>query len=201
MPTWTPPIAAHAVAAGAPGHRILSPATLGLVQGILHGTPVWVWGLLAMLLTVGVSQLRARRIGLPRALAFPLAMLALSAWGVFSAFGVGVATAVWIATLGLLLPVLSRLPLARHATWDARERLFQMTGSAGPLLMIMFIFSLKYAVAVTLRLNPALVHDPGFALPVAVAYGAVNALLVARGWALWRMTGAGPVPRPPMATA
>lgn len=201
MPTWTPHIATHAMVAEPTRHWGLSPATLGLVQGILHGTPVWVWALLATLLAVGMSQWRDRRIGLGRALAFPLAMLGLSIWGVFSAFGVGLAAVCWAAALGSLIPVLLRLPLARHARWDARERLFQMTGSAGPLLMIVFIFTLKYAVAVTLRLNPALGHDPGFALPVAVAYGVVNALLVARGWALWRLAVEGQTPKLPMATA
>ena len=54
---------------------------------IIQRTPAWVWALLAGLLWLGASQLRARQVGLVRALATPLAMTGLSVYGVASAFG------------------------------------------------------------------------------------------------------------------
>jgi uncharacterized membrane protein len=178
----------------------ISPATLGQAQGILKATPMWVWVLLVVLLSVGVSQLRSRRVGLVRALAFPLAMLAFAAWGVFSAFGAGLAAAVWAASFLALLPLLARVPMVRGVRWDAWREQFHMPGSLVPLLIIVAVFSLKYTVAVKLGFNPALAHDLGFALPVATAYGAVNALLAARAWMLWQLARPAQSARP-LATA
>lgn len=165
----------------------ITPATLGFVQGVLKATPLWVWVLLVVLLSVGAQQLRSRQVGLKRALALPIGMLGLSAWGVFSAFGFGLAAAVWVGTLGAALPVLAKVPLKQGTRWDAWREQFHLPGSALPLLIIVTVFSLKYSVAVALNIQPALAGDLSFALSVAVTYGAVNAWLVAKGWALWRL--------------
>jgi uncharacterized membrane protein len=165
----------------------ITPATLGLAQGILKATPMWVWVLLVVLLSVGAQQLSTRKVGLKRAMMFPVAMLGLSAFGVFSAFGAGLAAAVWAATLAVLLPAFAKVPMTRGVRWDDWREQFQVPGSVIPLGVIFTVFTLKYTVGVKLGFNPALAHDFSFALPVAAAYGAVNAMLTARAWMLWRL--------------
>lgn len=165
----------------------ITPATLGLAQGILKATPMWVWVLLVVLLSVGARQLSTRQVGLKRALMLPVAMLGLSAFGVFSAFGAGLAAAVWAATLAVLLPAFAKVPMTRGVRWDDWREQFHLPGSVIPLGVIVTIFTLKYTVGVKLGFNPALAHDLSFALPVAAAFGAVNAMLTARAWMLWRL--------------
>ena len=42
---------------------------------ILQHTPVWVWGLLAVLVTLGLSQTRSRELSLTRVTVLPLVLL------------------------------------------------------------------------------------------------------------------------------
>jgi uncharacterized membrane protein len=165
----------------------VTPANLGMAQGILKATPMWVWVLLVVLLSVGVQQLRRRTASLPRALAFPSVMLAFALFGLVTGFGAGLPLLVWALALGALLPLLARLPMTRGATWDSWKEQFTLPGSAVPLGIIVVVFGLKYTVGVKLGFNPALAQDLGFTVPVAALYGAINALLLARAWQLWRL--------------
>ena len=57
------------------------------VVPVLRQTPVWVWGLLAAFLALGLSQLRERTASLARVSLMPLAMTRFSGSGPYSAFG------------------------------------------------------------------------------------------------------------------
>ena len=52
---------------------------------ILQGTPGWVWGLLALLVILGLSQSMPRRVSARRIVIVPGIMLALSIAGVAAA--------------------------------------------------------------------------------------------------------------------
>ena len=54
---------------------------------VVKNTPVWVWGLLAGLTALGLSQLRTRTVGALRTAIIPVAMTCLSLYGMVSAFG------------------------------------------------------------------------------------------------------------------
>lgn len=96
------------------------PEALGTIA---RNTPRWVWGLLAFLLAVGISQLRDRKVGVARAFVTPAAMTVLSLWGMLAAFGssplLGSALAVWIVCAGLAFAAVATLRLQattpRHA--------------------------------------------------------------------------------------
>src|SRR5439155_15157054 len=62
-----------------------SHAMITMLLQIVQHTPVWVWGLLAGLVALGVSQARDREVSLARITILPLVMLALSFSGVVSA--------------------------------------------------------------------------------------------------------------------
>ena len=57
-----------------------------VIGPVLRGTPAWVWGLLAGLVALGVSQLRDRTVSLARVSFMPVAMTGFAIWGLAGAF-------------------------------------------------------------------------------------------------------------------
>ncbi|WP_404303202.1 DUF6622 family protein [Alicycliphilus denitrificans] len=163
-----------------------------MLLSIVQGTPAWVWGLLAALLWLGLSQMLPRHAGPRRVLLMPLALSAFSAWGLLSAFGAGAggrALAAWLlATAAATLASLAlRAAPPAGVRFDAQTLRFRLPGSPMPLLLILAIFLTKYLVGVELALQPQLAHDSHFALQVAALYGLYNGLLLARAARLWRL--------------
>src|SRR3954454_3602864 len=146
------------------------PEALGLM---LRNTPTWVWGLLAALVALGMSQLRNRTASLLRTSLVPVGMAAFSAWGMSSAFGrtpIGVEVlAVWIGIAVLVTAAVA--PGRAAATYDPARREYRLPGSVVPMLLIVGIFVTKWAVGVHLAILPGLAADTAFALPVAAVYG------------------------------
>ncbi len=159
------------------------PQALGAV---VRATPTWVWGLLAGLAALGVSQLRDRTVSRQRVLAMPVAMAAFSAYGVVSAFGAAGmgawAVGSWAAsaalTAWLLLAVDPHAP--QNARLDAATGHFHLPGSWVPLLLILAVFLTKYTVGIELAMRPQAASTLDFALPVCLAYGCFTGVFAAR---------------------
>jgi hypothetical protein len=156
---------------------------------IVRQTPTWVWGLLAGLVTLGVSQLRDRRASLARVSLMPVAMTAFSVWGTASAFGssplAGEIAIVWMAAAAVMFALLSAG--RAQGEYDAASRTFHLPGSVVPLLLILGIFSVKYVVGVELSMAPKLTGDTQYALTVAALYGAFTGAFVGRAIRLWKL--------------
>lgn len=156
---------------------------------ILRHTPTWVWGLLAGLLALGISQLRDRTAGLARVSLLPVAMTILSVWGTFSALGgsphLTGATAAWLIAAALAFALLA--PGRSSAQFHPVRRSYRVPGSAVPLLLIIGIFMVKYVVGVELAMAPQLMRDTQYALTVAALYGAFSGIFLGRAARLWRM--------------
>lgn len=170
---------------------------------IVRHTPSWVWMLLAALVWLGASQLRARQLGRVRAGVTPLAMTTLSVVGVVTAFapagqaaaalGAWLAAAIAMAALALWLQ-----PTAAAGTrYLPSSRSFHVPGSALPLALILGIFGTKYTVGIALALQPALAGHSSLALQVGTLYGVFNGLFVARTLRLWRLAQGGTVQQAP----
>lgn len=160
---------------------------------VVQHTPTWVWLLLAALVWLGVSQFFARSAGLRRVLLMPVVMTFFSAWGLGSAFG---AAPQLVGILGAWLAVacaVAALSLWLHRTppvgtrYDAAHQRFELPGSAWPLLLIVGIFLVKWAVGVELALQPPLAQDSYFALQIALVYGVFNGVFAARAGRLLRL--------------
>jgi uncharacterized membrane protein len=158
-----------------------------LVQIALN-TPLWVWGLLGAMVVLGLTQVRERSAGLPRTLAMPLAMGSFSLWGLVNGFGTAPAIlGAWLAATALAVTVLLLRPLPAGVRYDAARREFALPGSWVPLVLIVGIFSIKYATGVTLAMHPALRADPSFALAIATMSGLFSGIFAGRTLRLLRL--------------
>jgi hypothetical protein len=156
---------------------------------IVRRTPVWVWGMLAALVALGMSQLRDRTASLVRVSIMPAAMTIFSVWGTLAAFGsspaLGQALAVWLAAAVVVFALVFRTQA--NARYDAATRSYFIPGSAIPLALIAGIFLVKYFVGVELAMAPRLMADTQYALTVAGLYGAFTGMFVGRAARLWRL--------------
>lgn len=158
-----------------------------LTQILLH-TPTWVFGLFALLLALGVSQLSTRRASLARVSIVPLAMLGLSFSGVRSGFAAQPEVLIgWLAALGAGAAWLLSRPLPASTTYDPAARQFTLPGSALPLVLMMSIFCTKYAVGVAMAVSPSLAHHSGAAWAISLVYGALSGLFLGRAARLWKL--------------
>jgi hypothetical protein len=160
-----------------------------LLAEILRRTPPWVWLVLAGLLTLGATRLRTRHMSRPRLLLLPLVLCGL---GLFSTLGnftpAATALAAWAAAFAAGLWLGRRLPLPAGLRWDPASRQLQLPGSVLPLLMIVTIFTLRYAGTVSLVLHPDWRASAAVALPMAAAYGAIAGMFLGRVLGLLRAT-------------
>ena len=168
-------------ASRAPRKTAMQPATpLGtVIVAILSHTPGYVWAILAALVVLGSLQLRQQRMSRNRLLIAPIAMGALSLWSATTALGVRPTVALaWLLGMGAawLANRALRWPRAIAGDGDA----FVTAGSPWPLALMLAIFALRYAVAVSLVFHPEWRADPAFAAPMALLYGALSGMFTAR---------------------
>ena len=155
---------------------------------ILSNTPKWVFALFIALICLGLNQMLTRKVRLTRVTVLAVSMGALSLYGVASAFAaVPVVLLVWLGTTGLAATVVMQRPLPAATRYDAASRRFTLPGSAVPLTLMMGIFFTKYAVGVSLAMQPALATHLNFALAVSALYGVFSGIFAARAARLWRL--------------
>ena len=151
-----------------------------ILQVIRH-TPLWVWGVLALLVVLGSLQLRDERLPRLRVALLPIGLGAYSLWGAASLFGAhaGVLLA-WAA--GLALTSLS----TRHWGWapgvqhEPASNRFSVPGSVWPLVLMLSVFAVRYSVVVTLVFHRGWASDAAFAAAASAVYGALSGLLAGR---------------------
>ncbi len=162
-----------------------------LVQIVLH-TPLWVWGILLVLLWLGLSQTVSRQVRLRRVVLLPLAMTGISLHGTFTRFdathwswvlwaGAALSTIAWFA---------SSQPPAGVA-YQRTTRVFSLPGSWVPLCLMMAIFAIRYIVGVVLALRPELARDLAVTAMVASLYGALSGVFIGRMLMLLRLVRTG----------
>ena len=159
---------------------------------IVQRTPLWVWGLLAALVALGLSHWRDRQIGLRRAVLPALGLALMSLIGLSGEFRqtgwMAPAVALWLASVDAVLLIGARRPARSGTRYDPTTRRFFLPGSGATLLTVLAIFSLKYGVGVELAMQPELRQDAAFTLTLAALYGAINGLFALRPLALWRLS-------------
>ncbi|HRE17109.1 MAG TPA: hypothetical protein PLW86_08580 [Rhodocyclaceae bacterium] len=154
---------------------------------ILKHTPIWVFFLFALLVRLGFVLARSRDVSVGRAVMVPLVMSALSVAGVVSAFpGMALPIVAWAGGLVLALGGCVALNYPRGVAMTA-ERRVHVPGSWVPMGLMMTIFFTKFAVGMTLAMQPGLAHAAGFAVPVSMIYGAMSGAFLVRALAALRV--------------
>jgi hypothetical protein len=167
-----------------------------MILQILSRTPLWVFALFALLVALGLQQSRPREIGRTRVAVLPAIFLPLSLLGVWNAFGAeALAFAGWLAGVGAALLANRYAGLPRKVSYAGETRRFRLEGSWVPLGMMMAIFFLRYAIAVSIAMRPALTAAPAFIAAVGFAYGLISGSFLAR--ALRTLAAARPGPDSP----
>jgi len=128
---------------------------MNLVIAILSGTPWWVFALLALLVGLGVQQLKPRIVRLPRIVVVP---------GVFLAWGLIALSTRAAAAPGIVLAWFIALMLGAALGWsttrldrirvDRRRGLIYLPGGWTTLVASLSVFAAKYALAVAAALRP-----------------------------------------------
>ncbi len=163
-----------------------------MIVNILSHTPVWVWGLLAALMVLGLSQTRQRHVAPWRLLMLPLVLLGLGLWSMAPGFMALPLTAlVWLAALGAGVALMAGRTAPAGTTWLPAAQHLRLPGSWMPMLLILVVFALRYAANVGMAINPGWRHAPTLLLPLALLYGGFSGLFLGRALALLKLT---PVP-------
>lgn len=158
------------------------------VAQVFSRAPAWVWGLLVALIALGLSQTRRRQVGLVRIAVLPLAMGGFSLWGTVSAFGAFPAVlGLWLAALLSLLVLVGQRAAPEGTAYDAATRRFTLPGSWVPLLLILGIFTVKFAVGASLSVQPLLKMNVPFVLTVTLLNGVFSGLFAGRALRLLRL--------------
>jgi len=152
---------------------------------IVQHTPAWVWGLLAALTALGLSQTQPRTVSLVRVTVLPLVLIGLSLTGVFSAFGhFPVALGGWAAGFGVALTFARSAVAVRGASWIESRNMIHVPGSWLPLVLILTLFAIKYVAGVNLAMHPELHGNATFAGLCSLGYGFFSGLFLARALSL-----------------
>lgn len=166
----------------APGRIIGQFLGTGRLLPIFANTPMWVWGLLAGLVVLGLTQVRDRQASLVRVAVTPVVMTSFSLWGTISTFGHSLTFAPVMTAWAVFAAATFSIVAARPANgrYDAATRTFQIPGSWTPMALILGIFLVKYASGVMLAFHPERINDIGYSLAIASLGGVFSGLFTGR---------------------
>lgn len=153
-----------------------------MVLAILRNAPLWVWGVLAALLILGLVQARDRKVSSLLILLLPAAMIPLSLYGVVASFGISFsALGAWAIGLGAALTLNELVFLGpRGVRYNGVDGRFEVPGSWVPLVLMLTIFSARFVFAATAAMNPSIVGAVTFIGCVSVTLGFCSGLFLSR---------------------
>jgi len=147
---------------------------------ILAHTPVYVWGILAFLIYRGVLASREREMSVGRMLVIPILMLALSLQAIAMQFGVASGAMLAWAISAALAALSCRASGVDRASAGVMPGTLRIRGSWTPLVLMLTIFAVKYALAVALAIQPGLAGNALFAAAACGLLGLCNGCLLGR---------------------
>ncbi len=141
-----------------------------LIQILTH-TPLFVWGILALLVYRGVVAMRDREVNIKSLFIIPVIMLALSLQDTLTKFGANaLPLGAWSAAAAATILVVWNFGNARIEA-GAKAGSVRIRGSWVPLAMMMAIFATKYVLAVTMVVRPQLRTDVLVSVSVCILFG------------------------------
>jgi hypothetical protein len=161
--------------------------------GIITGTPLWVWALLAFLLFIGIRGVRPTTASFARLAILPVVFLAWGLSGFATSYGLRpVGIAVWIAALviGVGFGWLVARSIEIHA--DKERGLVRLPGNALNLVLILIIFATKYTLGVLAGLQPSITGELLYMVTDVGVSGLLTGMFAGRLLGLWRKYQATP---------
>lgn len=160
-----------------------------MLVDIIKNTPLWVWGLFAALVVLGLYQRQARQVRPAQLLTLPLVLLGLGLSSTGPAFvHQPLLGLLWLGALTSAVWLGLRLPIRAGTQWDATSQRLHVPGSWFPMGLILIIFSLRYAVAVSMALHPAWKQSLAVQAPLTLAFGLLSGIFLGRSLGLFRLT-------------
>ena len=154
------------------------------IVAIITHTPIWVWGLYALVLFMGFQRARDRTVGLWRLTIFPVAMIVLA---VSSMVGAGLSV-LPAALVGLAIGGVSGWLMERDgATRRLPGGKLWLRGEWWSFVQIVVILIVRYVIAVTGAVNPVLASDPVFHLGTTFVASLLSAMILGRTLARLRV--------------
>ena len=154
------------------------------ILAILTHTPIWVWGLFALVLFLGYQRTRDRTVQLWRMLLFPVIMIVLAVTGMAGG-GLGVLPAILV---GVVVGGVSGWLLERDgATRRLPDGRMWLRGEWWSFAQIVLILGFHYATAVIAAVNPAMAADPVFHLGTTFVSSLLSAMILGRTLARLRV--------------
>ncbi|MEF3065836.1 DUF6622 family protein [Pandoraea apista] len=149
--------------------------------------PLWVWWLFIVLVVLGLAATRTQQKPLWAALAMPLVMTGVSAYGAATTFTTALpASIAWVSAVAIAVALRAALGWWGSVSWIPATRRVRMPGSWLPLVWMLAIFVLKFAVAVSMAIHPDLKSNGGFAAWICLWYGAFSGIFLGRVLAIRR---------------
>ena len=153
---------------------------MDLMWQIVIRTPVWVWGLLAVLLWLGWRDLRDRVITPAQLAILPGVAASISLVNVLTSAGLAIALPAWLMALALAAPLGALIGSRRHLDVQRRPNRLVLAGSWFAMALGLTVFCLRYAMAVAVARHPGLAADAAWIAAASAVGGAVSGIGI--GW-------------------
>ncbi|WP_067067961.1 DUF6622 family protein [Roseateles chitosanitabidus] len=148
---------------------------------ILAHIPLFVWGILAAIVAMGVRMSRPMTMAPKRVVVVPLIWLAFGIWGVNSTSGLfSVAGLAWAVGIATGITVIRGIGWPGQVSFDAATDRFHVGGSWFPLVVMLSIFVMKAYVGITLAVHPDVAHQIGFIVVTSAAFGLLSGCFLGR---------------------
>ncbi len=159
-----------------------------LIEIITH-TPLWVFGLLVLLVYLGWQQSRERVVNKYVIFLLPVGMVALSYFGMLSSFGPNfLPITLWLVSLLVTALIVVTCFTVHGVTYDSNQARYTIQGSWFPFGLMMAIFFTKYAVGVVSALSPDMVNNQIFIVLCSLLYGIFSGIFMARAYSIWHVS-------------
>lgn len=154
---------------------------MNMLQQLTSQTPIWVWLLLAFLVTRGIAAIKPGETSLQKLAIVPALFTAWGAWSISHRFGTSLsAWGEWLAGIGtgaaLGWLLLDRLKLTMDRSTGKLWR--NADFSLLPLLLVTFL--VKYGFEVAFEVSPSLTANAGFSAAYLLLAGGFTGLFIGK---------------------